>query len=117
MYQITELTDQPKQQVKVTVGANKTCKLNFTYCPNQQCWFFDIIYDDGNFYSYGHKLTNCPNIIRQFQNTLPFGLGCSVEDGLEPWFQNDFITERVKVYVLSKEDVQTIGTDLYAKIW
>jgi len=117
MFKITNLNDEAKQSVKISVGNNKIVKLTFEYCPNQRCWWFDIECDDLKFYSYGHKLTNCPNIIREFQNLLPFGIGCNVLDNQEPWFQNDFITGRVSVYILDKEEVQEIGQVLYGKIW
>jgi hypothetical protein len=115
MLQVTGLTATPKQSVKVQLDNGDVVELNFTYRENQRAWFFDILYKD--FACYGTKLTNCPNIVRQFQNTLPFGVGCSVKDGYEPWFLNDFESGRVSVFVLDANDVDYVGQEVYGKIW
>lgn len=115
MKQITALTAIPKQSVKMQVENGGIVEISFTYRENQRAWFFDIEYND--FVCKTTQLTNCPNIIRQFQNILPFGIGCYVNDGGEPWFLNDFETERVKVFLLNEEEVNYIGQQIYGKIW
>lgn len=117
MYRIMDLNGQPKQQIKVIVANNRVLKIDFTYSENQKCWFFDFDYNNGKFISKGHKLSNCPNIIRQYKNTLPFGIACYVIDGLEPWFLNDFVTGRVQFYILEKAEVQSLEQNLYGKVW
>lgn len=115
MKQITGLTSIPKQSIKMQVDGGDIVELAFYYKENQQGWFFDITY--GDFICKTTKLTNCPNIIRQFQEVLPFGLGCSVNDGLEPYFLDDFETGRVEVFLLDSADVQYVGKTIYGKIW
>lgn len=115
MLQVTGLTATPKQSVKIQLESGDIVELRFVYKSNQRGWFFDVLYKE--FSCYGIQLTNCPNIIRQFQNILPFGIGCSVTDGYEPWFLNDFETGRVAVYVLNHDDVSYVGQDIYGKIW
>ncbi len=115
MLQVTGLTANPKQSIKVQLDNGDVVQLNFVYRLNQRAWFFDVLYKD--FACYGVQLTNCPNIIRQFQNMLPFGIGCFVNDGQEPWFLNDFETGRVEVLVLDANDVDFVGQEIYGKIW
>lgn len=115
MKQLTGLNALPNQSVKIQVDGGDIAEFTFYFKENQRGWFFDIKY--GDFECKTTKLTNCPNIIRQFQETLPFGVGCFVNDGGEPWFLNDFETERVQVFLLDESDVQYIGQQIYGKIW
>ena len=115
MLQVTGLTAVPKQSIKIQLDDGSIVELRFIYRTNQRAWFFDVLYKD--FSCCGIQLTNCPNIIRQFQNILPFGVGCYVKDGYEPWFLNDFESGRVSVFVLSADDVDYVGQEIYGKIW
>lgn len=115
MREFVGLTDLPKQSIKMQVENGDIVKVSFYYKENQQGWFFDIEYN--NFSCKTTQLTNCPNIIRQFQNVLPFGISCSVNDGGEPWFLNDFLTGRVRVFLLNEDEVNYIGQQIYGKIW
>lgn len=113
MKQITELSSEPKQTIRVLLPTKELLQLNLEFKPNQNGWFFGFTYGAttiGNL-----RLTARMNILREYQNTLPFGLACVTNDGLEPWFLQDFTTGRVKMYVLTPTEVQTIENDIYVK--
>jgi hypothetical protein len=114
MKQINILTSYPKQSLSVRLDNGKSLKLKFEYIESQIGWFFDVEY--GDYKSTCHRLTNCPNLLRQSQNIYPFGLGCVVSDGAEPYFVDDFSTGRVKVFVLNEEEVETVEKEIYGKV-
>ena len=60
----------------------------------------------GDFILYGVRITNSPNILYQFKNQIPFGLGCFSTANREPSLQDDFLTEQSRMYVLSELEVQ-----------
>ena len=115
MREISGITDSPKQRFSVMSDDGKMIEIKLYFISSQIGWFFDVEYD--GIVSNCHRLTNCPNILREKQNIFPFGIGCSVSDGEEPWFLNDFISGRVTLYLMSKEDVETIERDLYGKVF
>lgn len=115
MQKITSLTNDYKQKIKIPIYTGKILELNFKYSESQSCWFYEFIYE--GFRAGWYMLVNSPNALREFQFILPFGIGCSVTDGQDPYFLNDFITGRVSVYILTKDEVFEIGRKLYGKIW
>lgn len=115
MRQITGLTADAKQSVKIQDEKGGIVKFTFFYLDNQQSWFFDIEY--GDFICKSIRLTNCPNIIRQYREVLPFGFGCKVSDGLEPFFIDDFESGRVMIFLLDRADVDYVEQEVYGKIW
>lgn len=115
MKQITSLTSEYKQNLTISIDTGKILKLNFRYSETQSCWFYEFTYE--GFRAGWYTLVNSPNMLREFQNILPFGIGCSTIDGQDPYFINDFTSGRAKVYILTKDEVFQIGRDLYGKIW
>lgn len=115
MQQIIDITAEPKQELFVRLNNGKIIHLKLEYVDSQIGWFMDIDYD--NIVSTCHRITNAPNIIREKLKIFPFGIGCSVEDGQEPFFIDDFFTGRASLYVLSKEDVEYVEKNYYGKIF
>ena len=109
---ITDLSDDAKQLFKVQIENANVATLNFYYLPTQSGWFFDISYE--TFKATGLRLTNSPNVLSAYQNILRFGLGCQVIDGAEPYFVDDFVTGRVKLYILSNDEINEMEKVLYA---
>jgi hypothetical protein len=64
----------------------------------------DLEYKD--FVLNGYKLFKGYNILRKFRNQLPFGIMIDCE--LEPALIDDFESERVKMYLLDKSEVEQI---------
>jgi hypothetical protein len=100
---ITNLKSQARQQIKVQIENADMATFTFYYLPSQQGWFFDVEY--GDFVSKGLRLVNSYNVLTAYFNILRFGLSCQVSDGSEPFFVDDFATERVKLFLLTEEEV------------
>lgn len=115
MQRITNITETPKQEMSVILDDGSVLILRLYYISSQIGWFFDIEY--AGIRSNCRRLTNSPNIIRDKINVFPFGIGCTVTDGQEPWFVDDFSKGRVNLYILSKEDVVQVEKEVYGKIF
>nr|DAJ74788.1 MAG TPA: hypothetical protein [Caudoviricetes sp.] len=114
MYQITQLGSEPKQQITIIVDDNIMVPLNFEYKPNQLGWFFGFQYGDVDYQNI--RLTTSYNILRAYRNWLPFGLRCDTLDNEEPIGINDFASGYATVYLLTKQDVETIEGNYYQKM-
>lgn len=106
MRQLTEIGIEPIQKFNVVGENNEQIELKLMYKPTQESWYFDIVY--GDFVLNGQKIVSSPNLLKQYENLLPFGISCVVEDGSEPYFINDFFTGRATLNLLTKEDIETI---------
>lgn len=115
MKAITNISNKPKQQFSFQTSDGKILTIWLYYISNQIGWFFDLEYD--GIKSNCHRVTNSPNIIREKQNIYPFGVGCSVSDGEEPWLLDDFASGRATLYLMTKEDVKIIERSLYGKVF
>lgn len=111
MKQITEISKDPKQRFDVVTEDNQTFELKLEYSDQQQGWFYAITFDDVTVN--GARLTMGANILRQFQNVLPFGLLVETDDLSEPIFIDDFSTERVRLLLLTQEEVEQVEIDFY----
>lgn len=114
MYQFTSLGNEPKQQIIMIVDENIRVPFNFEYKSNQLGWFFGFQYGDVNYQNI--RLTTSYNILRAYRNWLPFGLRCDTTDDEEPMGIDDFTSGYASVYLLTKEDVQTIESNYYQKV-
>lgn len=115
MKEITEISDNPKQQFSFQLENGKLITIKLYFISSQIGWFFDLEYE--GVASNCHRVTNTPNIIREKRNIYPFGIGCSITDGEEAWFVDDFSTRRASLYVLEKDNVELVEKELYGKIF
>lgn len=115
MYKINSLAAEPKQQITILLDDNSRVVLNFEYKANQLGWFFGFQYGDVNYQNI--RLTTSYNILRAYRNWLPFGLLCNTLDGQEPMDLNDFISGYASVYVLTTDDINTIESEYYTKVY
>lgn len=114
MYQLTSLSNEPKQQITMILDENIRVPFNFEYKENQMGWFFGFQYGDVNYQNI--RLTTSYNILRAYRNWLPFGLRCDTADDEEPMDIDDFVNGYATVYLLTKDDVQTIESNYYQKV-
>lgn len=113
MRTITEINNDSKQQLTFVTEDDYSFDFYIEFKPTQNGWFFDIEY--GDFISYGNRLCNSPNILRQFKNILPFGIACTVNDGGEPYFIDDFASERVQIHLLTASEVLEMESDVLSE--
>lgn len=106
MFLIQQITDNPLQQQTLILPSNGVpILLELYFRPLQQGWFINqITYQD--FIVRGMRVVNSPNMLYQFKNLIPFGLGCFSDGNREPSLQEDFSSGASKLYILSEEEVE-----------
>jgi hypothetical protein len=109
---INGITDNPYQNLTLTVGENETCNVKLYFAPTQYAWYFDWEYKD--IVSKGNKITLTPNALRQFKGRIPFGLYFYSEDNMPP-FKIDDWTTRVTFGILSEEEVEQIEHEVFTR--
>lgn len=113
MKQITEISQDPKQRFNIITEDNQNFELRLEYSDQQQGWFYGITF--GDFILNGARLVTGVNILRSYQNIIPFGISILTDDLSEPLFIDDFSTERVEMLLLTQEEVEQVETDFYNK--
>lgn len=114
MYQLTNLSNEPKQRITMIIDDNIRVPFTFEYKPNQLGWFFSFEYNGEKYENI--RLTTSYNILRAYRNWLPFGLRCDTADDEEPMNIDDFVNGYANIYLLTKADVQTIESNYYQKV-
>lgn len=114
MYQFTQIDNTPKQKIRMLLENGDDVVFYFDYRPNQQAWFWGFEYGDVNIQNM--RLVTAYNLLRSYRSWLPFGFRCDTIDGFEPMDLNDFINGYAVLYLLSKQDVETIESQYFKKI-
>lgn len=114
MFQLTQLGNDPRQELEMILDSNIRIKFIFEYRENQLGWFFGFKYGANEYTNI--RLTTSYNILRAYRNWLPFGLRCDTADDEEPMGLNDFVNGYATVYLLTKADVQAIEGNYYVKV-
>ena len=83
-----EITITENSTIEIVNGNNETYTGYINYNSSRQGWFLDLVSE--NFKIYGLRLTSVPNILRQWQNKLGFGICVITENNSEPFFLEDF---------------------------
>ena len=110
MITIDNLSDDAFQKVDVVLDDGSLATIALRYLPSGQRWIADIT--AGSFTVRAVGLCNHPNLLRQFRNTLSFGLMCLTIDGVDPAYIQDFVNGRCQLLVLTKADVAALENDL-----
>jgi len=105
MKQITEITAEAKQSLRLGLEDGTTVDLSLVFKDNQKGWYYSIVDTSRSFAVSNRRLVTSPNLLRAQRRIIPFGIACSTRDGQEPIFQNDFTTGRASFYILDQADV------------
>lgn len=101
MFLIQQVTDNPLQKRTLVLEDGSTVSLEIYFRPMQFGWFINnITYKD--FELNGMRITNLPNMLNQWRNLIPFGLGCFSTANREPTQQQDFLSGASKLYILNE---------------
>ena len=111
MQLITQITNNPIQTMKLVLDTKELVQFNLRFMPTQMSWYCDVIYNDVEIY--GLKVALFPNLLRHFKNMLPFGIGFSANDHVEPFSIEDFTNGRVQMFVLNKQEVEEIESVIF----
>lgn len=103
MNQIQQVTRDSLQRQTLYLADGSAFTLTLYYMPMQQGWFIrELTY--GTFKLNGVRITNSPNLLHQFRNRIPFGIGCFSKEDREPMLIDDFVSGNSKLYLLTEED-------------
>jgi len=104
MLLISTITSDPKQSHTLILPSGKSVTMDLEFKPLQAGWFMDLQYE--TFSLKGFRVCSLPNLLRQFQNIIPFGMACYVDADQEPLFLDDFKSGRAKLYIMTTSEVQ-----------
>lgn len=97
---ITQLSAAPLQKQTIVINDGTSFTFTIYFVPLQTGWFItELTY--GTFILRGLRVTNSPNMLNQFRNNIPFGLGCLSTGNREPSQQQDFSSGASKLLILS----------------
>lgn len=108
---IDRLTNAAHQQSILTGNPGQRITLTVRFLASQQLWVADIVWND--FSAYGIGLVNALNLLRTYQNLIPFGLMCSTTDGQDPYTLDAFSTGYAKLYLLTADEVAGIEQEYF----
>lgn len=105
MYLIQRITTNPYQKQTLVLDNGVSLTLTLLYRPMQYGWFIErLTYQD--FELNCVRITNNLNMLHQWRNLLPFGLGCISQSQREPTQQEDFSSSASKLYILTADEVE-----------
>ena len=111
MFEITSLTKHPNQLHTLILDDNETATLRLFYCGRMSEWYYDLQYKDLTIN--GRKVVLTPNSLRQFRNNIPFGIAFYADSSVEPFEIDAFSSGRVKMGILSSDEVEEIEENIY----
>lgn len=104
MLQIQGITDYPNQKRQLVLPDGTSMIMTMYFVPQQYGWFIrSLTY--GNFTLQGLRITNQPNMLRQWRELIPFGLACFSKADREPSQAQDFQTGDSNLYLLTSDEV------------
>ncbi len=100
---ISNLSDEADQVAKVVLADGSVVAFEFFYLAAIERWAFSVSHPDIEM----DRSILCagPNVLRDFRNIIPFGLGCYSTDGADPFYIEDFASGRITLYVLDASEV------------
>lgn len=111
MYLIQQVTADALQQQTLILPDGSGILLQLYFRPMQYGWFVNEL-TWGTFTIKGLRITNSPNMLHQFKNQIPFGLGCFSAANREPTLQEDFLSGASKLYLLTEDEIEEFAEAL-----
>lgn len=111
MQLINTITDEPRQSFQLYIDGGETLYITLYYYITQRSWFYDFTYS--NYTCKGSRVVLTYNSIRHLKNLLPFGIAFLTDSNAEPFNINDFSSGRIKMYILDKNEVEEIESDIF----
>jgi hypothetical protein len=108
MYDVQQITNFAKQTQSLLFPDGTAISLTLEYKPMQYGWFITkLVY--GTFQLQNIRIVISPNFLYQYKNQIPYGIGCSSKDGVEPVNQQDFNSGRCRLFILNSDEVKQLG--------
>ena len=106
MQQILNIPAVYRQTMQVPVENSTTpLQLLLEYNPVQYAWFMSVTWN--TFSVNALQVTASPNLLRQWKNTIPFGIMVTNTANIDPITLEDFASGVSTMYVLNATDVAT----------
>jgi hypothetical protein len=111
MIQITGLKASPNQSFTIA-DPNGGGPISFTlrFHTRTQSWYMDMTF--GTFILNGFRLAYGSNVLRQYENSIPFGLAVFIADALDPFLINDPSSGRMSLFLLTTAERDQIKLDI-----
>lgn len=109
MRQITDLTTDAKQQFDIVIDGYDVATVYLEWKPNQTGWFMNVIWN--TFSLYNLRVTTGQNILRQFKDIIPFGIGIGGVGSVDPVTEDAWINYN-QFYILDETDKQAVEDDI-----
>lgn len=107
MQQIQQITKNPRQANTFILSDGSSLQMTIRFAPMQYGWFIDYLdFNNGEFILRGLRITNSPNMLRQWKNIIPFGLACFSTGQREPSQEEDFSSASSILYLLTEAEVE-----------
>lgn len=107
MRQLTSVSDDAKQSMTTVLDNGDKVTVGLEYISSQKGWFISVGYGT-ILTANGRRVVTSPNMLRAFRDTIPFGIACTVKDGQEPLYQDDFTAGRATLWILNPDEVQDV---------
>lgn len=105
MRKINGITEDPKQILSVPLDDGSTFEMTLSFMPRRSSWYI-VSLTHLDFKLNGYRIYNSPNILHQFRNLIPFGIGCFSVGDREPMLLEDFGQGSSELYVLDSEETE-----------
>lgn len=114
MNRITNFSTDPLQTQTIQLSDGTQAQLTMCFKPMQFGWFIQELTYQG-FTLRGMRLCLGPNILFQWMNQIPFGLGVYQSNNREPSLQQDLTDPSgCQIYLLSQAECQAYAEFLGA---
>lgn len=100
MFLVQKVTNKPLQRQRLVLEDGSIVTIELLFRDMQQGWFANEI-TWNTFTLKGIRICNSPNLLHQFKNQIPFGIGCYSVGNREPSLIEDFSSEVSKLYILN----------------
>ena len=109
MYQVQQITSDSTQTMNLLLPDGTSINMTINFKPMMLGWFIQsLTYVKGtiSFSLSGLRVSNSPNMLRQWKNIIPFGMACASTANREPSLQQDLSSGASKLYVLTPGEVE-----------
>lgn len=115
-YLIQGINQGTTQNFNLSISDGSIVNMTIYYIPQQMGWFYDLSWNNNtsSITLNGRRIVCSPNMLRQYQNNIPFGLGCSTADNTEPMNVTDFTSGFAELFLLDGVGVFYMESNYYA---
>ena len=108
MRKISSLTADPRQTFNAVISGYASAVIVIEYRDLQYGWFISVQW--GSFVLNNERVSNSPNLLRQFQNLLPFGIMISGKNDVDPMLIDSWVTTN-DLYIVDSTDFDLVDAE------